>query len=419
MDLTHSDGVVVIGAGHAGVEVVTSLRNDGYTGGITLINGEVHSPYDRPSLSKDALMGSAADSPFFPLRAETFFTSRDITVVHAKIARIQRDTKTVEAEDGRQWSYNHLVLATGGRPRTLSVPGADLEGVAELRSLDDAHSLSRALLSARHVAIIGGGFIGLEVAAAAAAVSSGAEVTLFERSNRLMGRVVTQAISDAAADHHRRSGVKLRFGDDIVSIRGELGKVTAVLTADGEEVPADLVVLGVGMVVNDDLASAAGLPVDRGILTDDRMRSADPNILAVGDCAAWEDQEGHIHRLESIQNASDQARHAAATIIGGSERYTASPWFWSNQGAFKLQIVGLSDGCDRTVVRGDTQRFSVFCFLAGDLIAIESVNDPGTHMMGRRLFERGLAPNAAVLASENYDLRTIAKRELAKVGDSK
>ncbi|WP_197487995.1 oxidoreductase C-terminal domain-containing protein, partial [Rhodococcus sp. LB1] len=213
-------------------------------------------------------------------------------------------------------------------------------------------------------------------------------------------------------------GVELIFDDRVTEIRGRGGVVEAVLTAEAKELAADLVVLGVGMVPNDDLAWAAGLHTDHGILVDQQMRTLDPAIFAIGDCAAMQDQSGRVHRLESIQSATDQARHVAATILGNTDPYSATPWFWSNQGALKVQIVGVGNPDDRTIARRDGNRLSVFCLRDGRLVAIESVNDPGTHMVGRRILERGEVLDEHMLAGGDYDLRQIAKRAVRVGGRS-
>ncbi|WP_063886908.1 NAD(P)/FAD-dependent oxidoreductase [Rhodococcus sp. LB1] len=415
MGAAGQSGVLIVGGGHAGVQIAASLREAGYADRITLVNGEPHRPYDRPSLSKEALDDASAAQDF-SLRGEDFFASRGIDMVQARVARLDRDSKSVVAQDGREWRYEHLVLATGGRPRRLPVPGAELAGVAELRSLDDARALRVALEAATNIVIIGGGFIGLEVAAAAAARQR--HVTVIEGSDRLMKRVVTPHVSEIVADYHRSCGVELHFDDRVTEIRGRGGVVGAVLTAEGEELAADLVVLGVGMVANDELAAAAGLPTDHGILVDQQMRTRDRAIFAIGDCAAVEDESGRVHRLESIQSATDQARHVATTILGNTDPYSATPWFWSNQGALKVQIVGVGNPGDRTVVRREGNRLSVFCLRHGRLVAIESVNDPGTHMVGRRILERGEVLDEHTLADGDYDLRQVAKRAVRVGGRS-
>lgn len=408
-------GTVIVGGGHAGVQAAASLREAGYAHRIALLNGESHRPYDRPSLSKEALDNSCTDQDF-ALRGENFFDSHNIDVVQARIARLDRQRKSVGADDGRQWCYEHLVLATGGRPRPLPVPGVELAGVVELRSLDDARALRAALDAATTIVVVGGGFIGLEVAAAA--VARGKKVTVIEGSDRLLGRVVTPHVSESVASYHRSSGVELCFGARVSGIRGQGGVVKSVLTSAGAELPADLVVLGVGMVPNDSLATNAGLDTNHGILVDHQMRTTDPAIFAIGDCATVTGPSGVVHRLESIQNATDQARHVAATILGGTAQYSATPWFWSNQGALKLQIVGVGNPEDRTVVRRDGDRLSVFCLRDEQLVAIESVNDPGTHMVGRRILERGEVIDADTLAAGDYDLRHIAKNMIGVGGRS-
>lgn len=411
MSAPHHADVVIVGSGHAGVQLAASLRESGYSGTITLFNGEPHAPYYRPSLSKEIL--AAAPRPVdLALRSDTFYTSRELRLEHTQVSRIDRERCVVGTVDGREWRYSYLVLATGGRPRPLSVSGADLDGVVMLRSLDEAQQLRARLDAARSVVVIGGGFIGLEVAAAAS--ERGLSVDVIEAADRLMSRIVTPPVSAAAAQHHQAHGVRLHLGDQVREIRGSQGAVTEVVTSSGAEIPADLVVVGVGMMACDDLARHAGLSCDRGVLVDNQLRTADPRIFAIGDCAVICDHTGARHRLESVQSATDQARYVAAQIMGAATGpYSAVPWFWSTQGSLKLQMVGRSTQCTDTVVRGGESRFSVFCFRENTLIGVESVNDPGTHMVTRRLFERGLTLHAATLEDENFDLRRIAKRLLA------
>jgi 3-phenylpropionate/trans-cinnamate dioxygenase ferredoxin reductase subunit len=403
-------GVVVIGAGHAGVEAAASLRAGGYSGPVTLVGAERHLPYRRPPLSKEVL-GGGADPADLSLRPEAFFAERRIALRHGPALEIDRAGRVVHIAGERSVDYEHVVLATGSTARRLDIAGRSLRGVAELRSLDDALALRASLAGAPRIVVLGGGFIGMEVASAAR--GRGLEVSVFEVADRLLGRVVTAPVSAAVAAHHRAGGVRLYLGERATELVGRAGHVVGVRTARGRVLPADLVVLGVGATAEDGLARRAGLAVDGGVLVDQRLVTSDPRISAIGDCAVMCDPAtGTRQRLESVQNATDQGRYVAARILGDNRPYRALPWFWSDQGSLRLQLVDIAAESDQLVVRGDEASFSVLCLRAGRLTAVESVNDPGTHMAARRLLGR-MTPGEAELAAVDYDLRALARRAMA------
>ncbi len=403
--------VVIVGGGQAGVQVADSLRSAGATGPITIVADEAPVPYQRPPLSKD-YMAKGGDPAPLPLRGGDFFAERDIALDTGRaVVAIDREAREVDLADGSRIPYDALVLATGARNRDLKVPGSDLDGVLGLRTLEDAERLRSVVETARRVVVVGAGFIGLEFAAAAR--SHDIEVTVLEFAERPMGRALTPAMSDWFATAHGNIGVNLRLGEAIATIEGAEGHVTHVTSTRGHTYPADVVVMGVGVVPATELALQAGLEVDNGIAVDAHLQTSDPHIWAVGDCVSF--PSGHAGarvRLESVQNATDQARHVAQMILGEERSpYGAVPWFWSNQGPYRLQIVGLVGPGMTSVVRGDpdANKFSVFVFDGDKLAAVESVNSPADHMAARRLLEsgRGLTPQQA--GDPAFDLKAYSR----------
>lgn len=400
-------GVVIVGAGQAGLQCAASLRDGGYDGGITLLGDEPHLPYQRPPLSKAVLLGRQGANEV-ALRDAAWFTDQRIAF-HAgtRVSAIDRAAQRVETVRGGI-QYDHLVLATGAHARGMVLPGAGLDGVLTLRGLDDALALQAAIAAASNVVVIGGGFIGLEVAAVAARL--GRQVTVIEAASRLMARAVSQAMSDAFLALHRAHGVGMRLAARVAAIEGST-RVESVRLADGTQLPAELVLLGVGAAPDATLAGAAGLPCPNGITVDALMRTPDPRVFAIGD-VAWHPNPhagGHI-RLESVQGAIDQAKCAAAAILGHAQPYAALPWFWSDQFDAKLQIAGYGAGHDLAVPRGDPLggKFSVFLYRAGRLVAVESVNRAADHMQARRLLSAGRSVPPALAADASTDLKGLA-----------
>lgn len=403
----HRPGVVVVGGGHAGLQVAETLRAEGYDGTVTVVVDDPHPPYQRPPLSKDCLGGE--DAAPLPLRGPRFAEEHCIDLRTGVTATgIDRQRRTVHLDTHEEVPYAHLVLATGAANRRLTCPGAELDGVHGLRTLDDAQRLSAAMTAARRVVVIGAGFIGLEFATVARA--RGLEVTVLEFAPRPMGRAVSPVTGDWFAQAHLASGIDLRLGEGIERCEGA-GRVEAVVSTTGDRYPADLVVVGIGVVPSTALAEQAGLETDNGIVVDASLRTSDPAVLAVGDCASFPSVHAGIRsRLESVQNATDQARHAAHTILGRTDDYADLPWFWSRQGPWKLQIAGLYRAGDDTVVRGDLTagKFSVFCFRQDRLVAVESINRPADHMTARKLIHERVPLTPAQAADPALDLKTVA-----------
>lgn len=404
--------IVIVGAGHGGVQAAASLREEGYEGPIALICDDPHAPYQRPPLSKAFMKGEATAESLI-LRGPAFYPEKNIDLMLGeRVTRIDRGAKRVTLSSGQSLDYAHLILATGADPRPAPFSGMELDGVLLLRDMNDAGKLKAKLESARHVVVVGAGFIGLEFAATAA--GKGCDVQVIEVAPRVMGRAVSQAISDFYAQAHRGFGVSLHLGVAVAAIEGVEGRVTAVRLADGRTLAADLVVVGIGILAAEKLAAAAGLTVDNGVVVDSAMTSSDTDISAIGDCAAHPNAfAGRRIRLESVQNATDQARVVAKKLAGKPANYDALPWFWSDQGDLKLQIAGLIEGCDTFVTRGDlaSRSFSVFGFAAGKLRVVESVNRAADHMIARRLIAAGtpLTPEEAADAAFDLKARAMGK----------
>jgi 3-phenylpropionate/trans-cinnamate dioxygenase ferredoxin reductase component len=397
--------VIIVGAGHAGFQLAASLRQNGFSERIALVNDEGHLPYQRPPLSKAYLKGTGGPDTLM-FRPEKFYHDQNVDLIADRVASIDRVARKVLLASGASLDYGHLVLATGARNRLLDIPNANLDGVRYLRTLDDSEALRHRIASGQHVIVIGAGFIGLEFAATARA--KGLEVDVVELGARVMARAVTAEISEFSQSQHAAAGIRIHFGVQVTSIESDGGAVTGVSLSDGRHLPADLVVVGVGVLPNVELAAEAGLPVAAGIIVDEQLLTADPNISAVGDCALYASPRfGGSLRLESVQNATDHARCVAARLTGSAKPYDGLPWFWSDQGPDKLQMVGLTTGYDQVVVRGDrgAGAFSAFCYKAGRLLGIESVNRAGDHMFGRRLLaaNRSITPEQAADAS--FDLK--------------
>lgn len=404
-----SAGIVIVGAGHGGVQAAASLREEGYAGPITLISDDPNAPYQRPPLSKAFIKGEATAESLI-LRGPAYYSEKQIDLrLGESVREIDCAARIARLTSGASLAYEHLILATGAIARPATFSGAELEGVLALRDMNDAAQLKARLEGAAHVVVIGAGFIGLEFAATAAA--KGADVQVVEVAPRVMGRAVSQTISDFYADAHRGFGVKLHLGAGVLSIEGAGGRVTGVHLSDGRHLPADLVLVGIGILANEALAASAGLAVDNGVVVDEALTTSDPHVSAIGDCCAHPNPyAGRRFRLESVQNATDQARVVARKLTGKAARYDALPWFWSDQGDLKLQIAGLNMGCDLFVTRGDTagRSFSVFGFSGGRLRVVESVNRAADHMIARRLIAAGAPLSPEEAADPAFDLKARA-----------
>jgi NADPH-dependent 2,4-dienoyl-CoA reductase/sulfur reductase-like enzyme len=400
--------VVIVGAGPGGCQVATSLRQAGFEGSIALVNGEPGLPYQRPPLSKGYLLGKL-DASRILLKQEHWYPKQRVDLISDRVVAIDREGRQVELSGGGSLAYDHLILATGSRNRELPIPGAELSGVIGMRTRVDADELAGRVGAGVEVVVIGAGFIGLEFAAVAAEL--GASVHVLELADRPMARALSARMAEFFRQAHQDWGVRLDFGQGVIGIDGENGHVRGVTTTDGRNVPADLVVYGIGVVPEAGLAEQAGLTVENGIRVDSQLLTADPDISAIGDAVSFPSGHagGRVIRVESVQNAVDQARHVAGRLMGAAaaaDRYDALPWFWSDQGDLKLQIAGLADPVDDTVELSfaDPRQRTVLRFRADRLVAVETVNRPGDHMLARRILAENLSPTAAEAAAPGFDL---------------
>ncbi|MCB4802924.1 3-phenylpropionate/trans-cinnamate dioxygenase ferredoxin reductase subunit [Methylobacterium brachiatum] len=405
-------GIVVAGAGQAGFQLAASLREGGFRDPITLVGDETALPYQRPPLSKAYLAGKTDAEGLF-LRQPGFFAEH--AIAHRpgiRAVAIDRAGRRLHLSDGQSLAYDHLVLATGARNRPLPVPGADFPNVRQLRGLADADALRTALGEARAIVVIGAGFIGLEFAAVAAA--RGLSVTVVEAADRPMARAVSPEIAQFFRSAHEAMGVRFAFGAGVTAVTGRDGRATGITLADGRELPADFILIGIGVLPNRELAAEAGLPAEDGVRVDAFLATPDPAISAIGDCVRFPSPFAHglspdgTVRIESVQNAIDQGRCLAARLNGKPAAYGALPWFWSDQGPHKLQIAGLSGPGDASVVRGSGPAFSVFRFRDGALSAVESVDRAADHMIARRLLAAGTRLTPEQAADPGFDLKALA-----------
>lgn len=406
-----SSHLVIVGGGQAATQTAQSARQGGYDGRITLIGEEDCPPYQRPPLSKKFLAGEIAKERLF-LKPDDFYTSREIDVIRGRrVTVVDPQARSLRCDDGEALEFSELVFATGGEPRRLELAGAELVGVHYYRSIADVEAVRAEFEPGRRLLIVGGGYIGLEVAAVASGL--GLAVTVLEADARVMSRTVCEPISRFYADAHRAAGVDLRTGAALTSLEGD-DRVRRARTADGRSIDCDIVIIGVGIVPRTALAEAAGLAVGDGIEVDAQCRSAAPGIFAVGDCTShphpW---VGRRIRLESVQNAIEQGKAAAASILGRDEPFDAIPWFWSDQFDLKLQIAGLSLGYDETVLRGniDDGSFSIFYRREGRLIAVDSVNDPRTFILAKQHLAAKPRWPAAAIADPGTDLGALETSE--------
>ncbi|WP_296746300.1 FAD-dependent oxidoreductase [Mesorhizobium sp.] len=392
------NGVVIVGSGHAGVQAAASLREEGYDGPVILVGDENELPYHKPPLSKTFIKDAQAKPQ--PLRGEAFYSGNSIDLRPGLwIDRIDAPSQRLEISGGGTLAFDRLILATGSRPRLLKLQGTELGGVVSLRSLADARLIRELSARTEDVVILGGGFIGLEIAATLRA--AGCNVTVVEAVDRLLGRAVAPAIAAHVRQRLEAIGVRILTGTTVARLEGEAGRVSAAITSSGERLPAQMVIIGIGVVPNVELAQAASLATGNGICVDQQMQSSMREVLAVGDAASYRHWfTGGDVRLESVQNATDQARLAARTIVGHVEPYLAVPWFWSDIGDMKLQMVGLTQGGDNHVVLGEPaeNKFSIYHFAGNRLLGIESVNRPADHMLGRKMLGAGFSPTPQTVA---------------------
>ena len=401
------ENIVIIGAGQAGAQAVQTLRAEGFAGPITMVGDEAYPPYQRPPLSKAYLLGTF-ERPRLFLKADAYYAeSRCELLLNTSAMAIHRAERSVELTDGRKLPYDKLLLTTGARVRKLRCPGADLAGVHYLKTIADVDGLQAVFQAGKRIAIVGGGYIGLEVAAVGA--KRGLDVTVFEAMDRLMARAVSPQLSDFYAREHEKAGVKLKLQTGVEAFEGD-GKVQRVI-AGGQRYDADIVLVGIGVVPCDELAAGAGLASEDGIVVDQNAKTGDPHIWAAGDCTRHVGREGHEIRLECVQNAIDQAKHAALAMVGKARTYSEVPWFWSDQYDLKLQIAGLARPTDQLVLRGDpaARKFAVFHLRDGAVSAVEAVNAAPEYMIGKRLVAEGKKIAAETLADLSIPMKEMAE----------
>ena len=397
--------VAIIGAGQAAAQLIDSLRRRGYVGAITLV-GDEGFPYQRPPLSKKYLAGELGLDRL-QLRQPTYFDEQRVELrLGRRAIAINRHSKQVQLDDGTMLEYEHLVIATGSHPRRLKMPGADLAGVHYLRSLSDADHLRTEVHVGQRAVIIGGGYIGLEVAATLRQL--GMEVTVLEMADRVMNRVVAEPVSRYYEREHASHGVKIELGARVLALRGDTDARIAAVETDRGNIAANLVVVGIGVLPTDELAQSAGLACDNGVIVDEYCRTSDPAIFAIGDCSNHPSAHyGRRIRLESVDNAFEQANTVAANITGTPTQHDRVPWFWSDQYHHKLLIVGLADGHDRAILRGDpaNHSFSVCYLRDGEFIAIDTVNMAKDQMAARKLIASRMRPDVTKLSDISIALK--------------
>lgn len=390
-----ADHVLIVGAGHGGVGVAAGLRASGWNGRITLVDADDEIPYERPPLSKEALI-----DPLFkvvPLRRPDYYETREIERVHGKAIKIDRRARALCLHDGRKLSYTKLVLATGSTPRRLRVTGAELSGVLTLKTARDSQQLGAELRPGRRVVVVGAGYIGLEVAAAAA--KAGCKVTILEFQDRVMSRVTSETVSRYFEALHRSAGAELVFGAAVSGFRGR-DRVEHVDTANGKSYAADVVVVGIGVVPEQSLAEDAGLEVADGVLVNDQGMTSDPSIFAVGDVTRFNEHDGASLRLECIQNAREQASAVVASIAGTALVQQSTPWFWTVQNGVRLQTVGVRRQDDEVILRGDTKsgKFSVVYLRDGRVSAVDTIGSLIDFNAAKRLVAERARLDAALVA---------------------
>lgn len=400
---------MIVGGGQAAAQACASLRLFGFSGEITLIGEEAALPYQRPPLSKAYMKGELAEERLYFKPAAWYEDQNIDTVLSVRATGIDRSAQTVALEHGGSVDYDALIIATGSRPRALPIAGAELDGVFDLRDLSDVDRIRPRMIAGQKLVIVGAGYIGLE--AAAVARQLGLDVTVLEMADRVLARVTSPIMSQFFDDEHTRQGAEIRTGAMLSALKGDDGKVTKAVLADGSELAADIVLVGIGILPNVELAEAAGIACSNGILTDRDARTNDPRVFAAGDCAARPlVHYGRKGRLESVHNAIEQGKLAAAAIMGKPRPPEDCPWFWSDQYDLKLQIAGLSQGYDETVVRGDpeTRKFAVFYLQNGKLIAVDAVNSPPEFLASKKLIMTGAHLAPETLSDTSKSMKEIA-----------
>ncbi len=414
MDLTNAKRIVVIGGGQAAAQAIQSLRMGGYTGALTLVGDEPVLPYQRPPLSKAYMKGEFAEERLYFKPSNWYADNKVDLVLSTRATGIDRTTRKVDLENGGHLDYDALIIATGSRPRLLPIEGADLDQVHELRSLADVERIRPQMVAGRSIVIVGAGYIGLE--AAAVARQMGLNVTVLEMAPRVLARVTSPVMSEFYEAEHRRQGVDIRTGTSLSKLEGKDGAVTTAVLGDGTKLDADLVLVGIGILPNEELAKEAGIACNNGILVDRDARTSDPRIFAAGDCACRPLVHfGRSGRLESVHNAIEQGKLAAAAILGKPRPNEDCPWFWSDQYDLKLQIAGLSQGYDQIVLRGspDDRKFAAFYLKNGTLIAVDAINSPPEFLASKKLIMSGAKIPADILADTSIPMKEIAANAVA------
>lgn len=401
--------VLIVGAGHGGAQAAVALRQAGFDGSIGMIGDEKEPPYERPPLSKEYMAGDKEFERIL-IRPATFWAERNVEMLLGKrVKRVDPAAKTIGVSDDEHYGYGKLIWATGGSPRMLNCPGAEAQGIHSIRRRDDVDAIMAKLPSINHVVVIGGGYIGLE--AAAVLTKLGKSVTLLEALPRVLARVAGEELSRFYEAEHRAHGVDLRTGAMVEAIEAEDGVAKAVILADKTRVAADLIIVGIGIIPETAPLIAAGASGGNGVDVDAYCRTSLPDVYAIGDCAAHENihARGARIRLESVQNANDQAKVAVQHIMGEGKPYDALPWFWSNQYDLKLQTMGLSTGHDHEIVRGDpaSRSFSVLYMLGGKLIAIDAVNSVKDYVQSKAHILSGAILDQAQLADPARPLKEV------------
>ena len=400
---------LIVGGGQAGGEVASELRKQGFTGRVVILGEETQIPYKRPPLSKGFLAGTVTEESLSVSQPANLEKLNIEFIGNARVESIDRGAHEVKLADGRSLGYDKLALTTGGRARLLSQAGGDKSNVLPLRSIADVKKIQPYAVAGQRVVIVGAGFIGLETAAVL--VKLGLQVTVLEGLPRVLARVTAPEVSSFFERVHREAGVDLRTGVQVEALEDDGQRVTHVRLADGSRIEADFLIVGIGVIANTELAAAAGLEVDNGIVVDEFACTSDPDIVAAGDCTSHPSAfAGRRIRLESVQNAMEQGRIAARSMVGKREAYQNVPWFWSDQYDLKLQMVGLSQGYDQLVVRGDpaTQRsFSAFYLREGRMIAADAVSRPAEFMLAKKWVAEGAVLPAAALADEATPLKSL------------
>ena len=399
---------IIVGAGHAAAQLAPALRQEGWPGRILVIGEEEFIPYHRPPLSKAFLAGAKTLEEIYMRPARIYEKDGIEFLLKTRVASIDRGNRRLLLADGTSIAYDQLALVTGSRARRLDLPGIELAGIHYLRTCQDAARIKASVQRGNRAVILGGGYIGLETAAVLK--TSGMDVTVIEMQERVLARVTAPEMSEFFTRVHTEEGVRIICNAGVAGFAGN-GRVERVLGADGQVYAADLVIIGAGILPNIELALAAGLTVNNGIVVDEYCRTTDPDIVAAGDCTC---HYNRIYdkwiRLESVQNASDQSRTAAATICGKQVPYDTLPWFWSDQFDVKLQMAGLSQGHDAVVIRGDRhqgRRFAAFYFRNGLVIAVDAINRPSEFMLGKRLITEKIIIDRKKLADENIPVKAL------------